>query len=347
MNELNITFDDTPWELFLNQLSYGDRVDAVQLMTLLEGETEEAVEDAFRDLEDLGVTLDLQNLPKSGGNGEAALRLRREEQLVNAGLDAAALEANDPLRLYLEELGEISGGDARTLLPRCLAGDENARAALMNAKLYAVVELAKEFTGRGVLLMDLIQEGNLGLWQAICCYDGGDFEDLCGRYVRFAMAKTVICQARDNGVGQKMRRAVEDYREVDERLLSDLGRNPTLEEIAQELHLSAEEAAVIAKTLENIRMMDKVRAVKEPEEEEKTEEENQAVEDTAYFQMRQRIAELLSDLSQADAEVLKLRFGLEGGLPLSPEDAGQKLGLTPEEVVAREAGALAKLRHQG
>lgn len=347
MNELSITFDDAPWELFLDQLAYGEQVDAVQLMTLLEGEAEETVEDAFRALEDLVVTLDLQNLPKSAGTGEAATRLRREEQLIASGLDAAALEPNDPLRLYLEELREISGGDADALLPRCQAGDENARAALMNAKLHTVVELAKEFAGRGVLLMDLIQEGNLGLWQAICRYDGGDFEGLCNRCIRFAMAKTVIEQARDNGVGQKMRRAVEDYREVDERLLSDLGRNPTLEEIAEELHLSAEEAAVIAKTLENIRMMDKVRAIKEPEEEEKTEEENQAVEDTAYFQMRQRIADLLSDLPETDAKLLTLRFGLEGGLPLSPEDAGRKLGLTPEEVVAREAGALAKLRHQG
>ncbi|MBQ7344717.1 MAG: hypothetical protein IJW45_01465, partial [Oscillospiraceae bacterium] len=135
---------------------------------------------------------------------------------------------------------------------------------------------------------------------------------------------------------------MEDYRAVDERLLSELGRNATLEEIALELHMTVEEAATVAKTLDSARTLAQAKKPQEPVEEDP--EEQQAVEDTAYFQMRQRIAELLSGLDETDAKLLTYRFGLEGGKPLSPEETGRKLGLTAEEVVAREAAALAKLR---
>ena len=142
-----------------------------------------------------------------------------------------------------------------------------------------------------------------------------------------------------------MRSALEDYRAVDERLLGELGRNPTLEEIAEELHMRPEEAASVRKMLDDAQTLAQVKKVQEPEEEE-TEEDNQAVEDTALFQMRQRISDLLSGLSKEDARLLTLRFGLEGAKPLTPEEVGRKLGLTPQEVVAREGAALAKLRGQ-
>jgi RNA polymerase primary sigma factor len=129
---------------------------------------------------------------------------------------------------------------------------------------------------------------------------------------------------------------------VDERLLSDLGRNPTLEEIALELHMTVEEAASVQKMLENARLLAQAKKVPEPEEEEEAEE--QSVENTALFQMRQRISDLLSGLGDTDRQLLTLRFGLEGGLPLSPEETGRKLGLTSDEVIARETAALAKLR---
>ena len=157
------------------------------------------------------------------------------------------------------------------------------------------------------------------------------------------MAKAVTLQARANGVGQKMRTALEDYKEVDERLLGELGRNPTLEEIALELHMSVDETSSVKKMLEDARLLAQAKKPAEPEEEK--EEEEQAVEDTALFQMRQRILDLLSGVSEEDQKLLTLRFGLEGGKPMSPEDAGKRLGLTPDEVVAREAAALAKLRN--
>jgi len=153
----------------------------------------------------------------------------------------------------------------------------------------------------------------------------------------------VTLHARAAGAGQKMRRALEDYRQVDERLLGELGRNPSLEEIALEMHMSVESAYTVKKMLEDARIAADVRTPEEAEE--APQEEDQAVENTALFQMRQRILDLLSILSQEDSRLLTLRFGLEGGLPLSPEETGRKLGLTPEEVVARETAALARLRN--
>ena len=213
---------------------------------------------------------------------------------------------------------------------------------LLNVSLSRVLEAAKEMVGNGVLLLDLIQEGSLGLWQAIVSYESGDFETISDRCIRAAMAKQITLQARASGVGQKMREALEDYKAVDERLLGELGRNATIEEIAEEIHMSIEETALVKNMLDSARLMNHAKAEQEPKEE--TPEDEQHVEDTALFQMRQRISDLLSGLSDVDAKLLTLRFGLEGGLPLGPEEVGRKIGLTPEEVLSRETAALAKLR---
>ena len=343
MNTLDFSFEQSPWDLLLDTLRPGDAIDAVNFLTMMEGEPEETVEAALQDMEDAAMVLDISNLPKPAGTGEAARRLRQEEQLVRKGLSVAALDPSDPLRLYLEEVAMTPAfGDAQIWAEKSAAGDENAMLQLTNLSLSRVVEAAKAHVGKGVLMMDLIQEGSLGLWQAIQNWRSGDFEAYSQHWIDFYMAKAVTLQARSNGVGQKMRTALEDYRSMDEQLLSELGRNPTVEEVAERLHLTADAASAVQKMLENARLLAQAKKQPEPEEEELA--ETQAVEDTAYFQMRQRINELLSELDEADRRLLTLRYGLEGGKPLDPETAGRKLGLTPEEVVAREATALAKLR---
>ena len=338
------TFDQSPWEQALEELKPGDVMTAGGFLALVEGETEENLEDAFLSLAERGVLLDLVDLPKAAGTGEAALRLRQEEQLVASGDLLTGLEENDPLRLYLEELASVPAcGDPVVLALEAADGSETARERLVNLSLYRVIELAKEYVGYGVLLLDLIQEGSMGLWQGILQFNGGDFETHRDWWIRFYMVMTVVKQASSGEVGQKMRQALEDYRAVDERLVSELGRNPTLEEIAEELHMTVDEAESLSQMVTAARRLAQIRPEETPEEEEQA-EEKQAVENTAYFQTRQRIAEMLSGLSEEDAKLLALRFGLEGGLPLSPEEAGRKLGLTPEEVVSREAAALAQLR---
>ena len=344
MNNLDITFEASPWESFLMTKGMGQTVSAVTVLSLLEGDDEQQLEDALQDLETGCMILDISGLPKTGGSGEAALRLRREAELAQKGLDPSALEESDPLRLYLEEIAATpASGDENLLAASCAKGDERAMEQLTNLGLSRVIQLAEEHTGYGVLLLDLIQEGSLGLWQGICNYRRGDYAAHRDRWIRFYLAKAVTLQARQSGVGQKMRTALEDYRSVDERLLGELGRNPTLEEIALELHMGVEEADAVRKMLEDARILAKVKTPPVDEEEEK-EAQEQSVEDTALFQMRQRISDLLSGLPEEDQKLLTLRFGLEGGKPLTPAETGERLGLTPEEVVAKEAAALSKLR---
>ena len=345
MNDLEFSFEPSPWQVWLRTKQMGDSVSAVQLLTLLEEESEESVEDALQELEMACMALDISELPRNVATGEAAARLRQEQQLIKKGLDPRILEENDPLRVYLEEVAATpAAGDEDVLAVAVQKGDETAMLSLTNLGLSRVIRLAGEHVGYGVLLLDLIQEGSLGLWQAIRSYRCGDYASHRDKWIRFYMARAIILQARSRGVGQKLRTAMEDYRAVDERLLGDLGRNPTVQEIAEELHLSVEETEAVRRMLENARMMQKTHP--EEKEEEPTQDDEQAVENTGLFQMRARIAEMLSGLDEKDRQLLTLRFGLEGALPMSTEDAARRLGLTPDEVTAREAAALARLRNK-
>ena len=338
---MEFTFEDSLWEQTLKALPQGGSLSAAQFLTLMEGE--DGLEAAFGLLEEKGATLDLTTLPAFAAQGQAAVRLRQEQQITEKPDMRAGLEENDPLRVYLEELAGLPvAGDVRLLAEQYLDGDASAAQKLVELSLSRVVELAREYVGHGVLLLDLIQEGSMGLWQGIGTYAGGDFAAHRDWWIRHAMTRAVLEQALSAGIGQKLRQAMADYRDTDQRLLADLGRNPTLEEIAEAMHITPEDAAVYGDMLRSARTDAQVK--QEPEED--PQEEQQAVEDTAYFQMRQRITELLSVLDEKAARLLTLRFGLEGGQPMSPEEAGRVLGMTPEEVVAAETAALAKLRKQ-
>ena len=342
MSELEFTFEKAPWEMELEKLAPGDSISAVAFLGLLETADETETENALDYLAQNHIALDVQTLPRFASVGITAQRLQLEEKLVQTGNLPGGLEENDPLRLYLEELAGIpAAGDVSVLAQRYAEGDESAVQPLVNLMLSAVVDTAKAYMGRGVYLLDLIQEAGLGLWQGIQDYTGGDFEEHCMWWINQFLAGTVTLQARSAGIGQKLRQAAEDYRGVDEKLLTELGRNPTVEEIAEGLHMSVEETAAVAEMLENAKLMNMAH---KPEPEELPQEEDQAVEDTAYFQMRQRIQDLLSGLSDADARLLTLRYGLEGGLPMKPEQVAAQLGMQVDEVINREAAALSKLR---
>lgn len=349
MMDMDFTFDDSPLEDLLSTLAPDAVLPAGQLLTALEGEEEELLEDAFDRLEELRVTVSLSDLPKPSFTGETATRLTLEEKLAREGELLGALDADDPLQIYLEELAGIPAFGDLTLLAEDLAaanaaGEEGSAlmTALLNLSMNRVVDLAREYTGWGVLLLDLLQEGSMGLWSCIAGFRGGDFEARRDFAIRHTMVRAVILQARASGVGQRMRQLMEDYRTVDERLLTELGRNPTLEEIAEAMHVTLEVAAGAAENLENARLLSRARQEPMPVEE----EEDQAVEDTAYFQMRQRISELLSSLNESQATLLTLRYGLEGGLPMTAQQVAVRLGMTTDEVVSAEAAALSQLREE-
>lgn len=326
-------------------LAYGQSLSGAELLTRTDSRSDEELEELFEYLAENAVTIDLSDLPRNLGSGEAARRLREEEQLVRDGKLLTGLEENDPLRLYLQELASIPVcGDAEVLALELLEG-KDVRERLVNLSLSRVVELAMAHTGRGVLLMDLIQEGSLGLWDAILTFDGGSFEDCRDLGITQAMARAIIRQARASGLGQKMRQAVEDYRMVDERLLSELGRNPTLDEIAESMHMTVSEVETVRKLLDNARLVGKAHEVKEPEEE--TPEDTQAVEDTAYYQTRERVDSLMSGISELEQKVVTMRYGLDGKAPQTAQEVGRKLNLTVSEVVELETAALNKMRKSG
>jgi len=346
---IDLAFGKTELARELERLRPGDTLSAARLLALTDGVSDDVMEELFDHLHGLIEGYDLSDFPGSM-TGEAARRLREEEQLVRKGELLSGLEANDPLRLYLEELAGIpAAGDIHVLaqelseINREEAFDEGLFTRILNLWLSRVVEIAKDHVGYGVLLLDLIQEGSLGLWTDLENYIGPDsFEQFRDWSIRSAMQKAIIRQARASGLGQKMRQAVEDYRMVDERLLSELGRNPTLDEIAESMHMTVTEVEAVRKFLDNARLVGKAHESKEPQEE--SPEDTQAVEDTAYYQTRERVDSLMSGISQLEHKVVTLRYGLDGKAPQTAQEVGRKLDLTVSEVIELETSALAKMR---
>ena len=348
MTRLDVTFEENdPMEAVLAAIEPGKPLSATRLLTLTEVEGETLPEELFDALAERQIDLDIAYLPQYKADTETARRLRMEAQLVQKGNLLGGLEETDPLRIYLEELAAIPAfGDIGVLAEELKAANASgeftdACTQILNLQMSRVVSIACEYAGKGVLLLDLLQEGSMGLWEKLPCYQDGDLEDFCSFWIRWYMKKAICIQAYAAGIGQKLRQAMEDYKAVDERLLAELGRNPTLEELAEELHMTVAETETVMGMLASAKLIQRAKA---PEETALPQEEDQAVEDTAYFQMRQRITELLSVLPEREAKLLSLRYGLEGGLPQSAEQVAQALGMTPEEVTLAEAAALAKLR---
>ena len=342
MSELDFSFEIPQFETILTGLKYGQSLSAPYFLNLMEAQSEDEMDDAFSILEGKNILLDVNKLPKDFGVGESSVRLRREEQLVKEGSLLENLNEHDPLRLYLEEVISLEcSSDFEQNLNRLRAGDGNAIPEIANAMLPMVTKIAFDYTGHGCFLLDLIQEGSLGLWKALQEDLPEDAETFFVRRISIAMANFVTSQARQNGIGAKLKQGIGEFQSADQRLLISLGRNPTLEEIAQEMNITMERASIFQEMLDASRLLaNAIPATKTDEE-----QENLAVEDTAYFQMRQRIQELLSSLSEEDAQILNLRFGLEGKPPMSADEVGHFMHLTPEEVTMREASALALLRN--
>ena len=327
---MNFILDPQPWDEMAENLEADQTLSALQILSALEEADETEAEEFLDRLSEKHITIDIATLPKAAGNGATAVRLQQEEKMARQGNLYAALDENDPLKLYFAEIAD---------LPEKPTADMDAQ-SYTDAMLKTAAKLAQEYVGMGMLLLDLIQEANLGLWQGVQNCETLN-EEACIWWIRHYLARAVVLQAKATGVGQKMRQAMEDYRSVDERLLTELGRNPTTEEIAEALHMTVSETESVMEMLDNVQMMQRI---KSPKKEDLPQEEDQAVEGTAYFQMRQRISELLSVLEPGQAELLTLRYGLEGGLPMKPEQVAQKLNITVEQVVAAEAAALSKLR---
>lgn len=346
MSEFEFDQGFRPWDMALSRLSRGMTMPAGRFLALMEQDSGVDAELAALELEQMGVALDVTGLPKVSGSGKTGQRVALEAKLYRAGTLNENLEENDPLLLTLQQLSGAEPAENEQLLAeRAAGGDEKAAGELTNGCLPKVYDIAGEFLEMGVLLVDLIQEGSLGLWQAVLNYQSGEFSAQADWWIRQAMARAVVLQAHANGVGTHMAQAMERYRKADRALLTRLGRNPLEEEIAAEMGVTAEEAAAIGKMLREVEAMERVKGANAPKEPDP--EEEQAVEDTAYFQSRQRINEMLSGLNEQEAKILSLRFGLDGKLPMTAAEVGKRMGLTADEVTEKEAAALGALRRDG
>lgn len=338
------TFDDisSPWDLAVARLRRGDILSAQRFLTLMRGTEDISSEDAA--LEQMGVMLDVSGLPVLAGNPDTAARLSLEQELLKNGGWSESLDEKDPLRLFVEELAYCACiADEDALAAQAAAGEQKAMQQLTDGYLKTVFDCAGEFAGRGVLLMDLVQEGSLGLWQGILCYESGSFREHALWWIRQAMARAVTLQAEADGVGDHLAGQIDRYQKADRLLLTQLGRNPTDEEIALELGTTLEETISLGKTLREVHNMAKIQKEKEKTAE-ATPEDEQAVEDTAYYQTRERVNDLMEGLTEEETMVLNLRYGLNGKAPLTAQEAAVKMNMTAAQIAAVESAALAKMR---
>lgn len=343
---IDVTFDQvlTPWELALAKLKPGDKLSAVRFLGLLRSSEEVSLEDAALELEQLGVMLDVSELPRLEGNGDTAARIRLENQMLEQG-SWEVLDERDPLRLFVEELELLKPiADGSELASLGAAGDEKAMAKLTDGYLPTVFQCAREFSDRGVLLMDLIQEGSLGLWQGVLRYEGGPFREQALWWIRQAMARAVTIQAESDGVGDHLAQQIDRYRQADRALLTRLGRNPQDEELAQELGITLEETLSLGKMLREIQTMAQLKQAQQPPE--KSPEDDLAIEDTAYYQTRERVSDLMSGLTQEETMVLNLRYGLNGKPPMTLQETAERMNRTAVDVAELEKIALEKMRRE-
>ena len=343
--DLEFDLEERPWERSLSALRPGSTLSAAHFLAKLSEAGQEELEDAVALLRQRDILLDTGDLAQAAIPRQTAQRLALERELAESGGRGEDLGENDPLRLSLAEWLDqppLPPAQIPALAAAAAQGNSDAAAALAGGFLPRLWDLAREYAGQGVLLLDLMQVGSLALWQAVMdCPDPEFFEARALRQARLAMAGAVVAQHHAWGTGAALLKAMRDYDRTDRTLLQELGRNPSREEIAQALGVDPQRLETLEKMRRDAAALEK--AAPQPEE---PEEEDAPVEDTAYFQQRMEIEELLSQLPQEDRQLLELRFGLTGKPPMSPEEAGRVLDLTPGQVREREMRALSALRQK-
>ena len=261
---------------------------------------------------------------------------------------------DDPVRMYLKEIGRVpllTAEEEVALAQRMEAGDESARHRLEEANLRLVVSIAKRYVGRGMLFLDLIQEGNLGLLKAVEKFDyskGYKFSTYATWWIRQAITRAIADQARTIRIPVHMVETINKYIRISRQLLQDLGRDPTAEEVAKEMGLST------LRVREIMKIAQEPVSLETPIGEEEDSHLGDFIEDEAALDpadaasvmlLKEQITEVLQTLAPREAEVLRLRFGLEDGRSRTLEEVGQSFGVTRERIRQIEAKALRKLRH--
>ena len=264
------------------------------------------------------------------------------------------ISVDDPVRMYLREIGKIpllSYDKELELAKRILEGDEEAKQELAEANLRLVVSIAKKYVGRGMLFLDLIQEGNMGLIKAVEKFDytkGFKFSTYATWWIRQAITRAIADQARTIRIPVHMVETINRLIRTSRHLIQQLGREPTPEEIAKEMDMSVEKVMEIQKIAQ-----DPVSLETPIGEEDDShlgdfiqDEDSPAPQDAAsYTLLREQLEEVMKTLTPREAKVLRLRFGLDDGKARTLEEVGKEFDVTRERIRQIEAKALRKLRH--
>ena len=283
--------------------------------------------------------------------------LEEVENLKLEDLDTMSFEGvstDDPVRMYLREIGKIellSFDEELELAKRILQGDEEAKQKLAESNLRLVVSIAKKYVGRGLLFLDLIQEGNMGLIKAVEKFDytkGYKFSTYATWWIRQAITRAIADQARTIRIPVHMVETINRLIRTSRLLLQRLGREPSPDEIAEEMDLPVEKVMEIQKIAQ-----DPVSLETPIGEEDDShlgdfiqDEDSPAPQDSASFTlMKEQLDEVMNTLTPREAKVLKLRFGLEDGRARTLEEVGKEFEVTRERIRQIEAKALRKLRH--